>query len=277
MQKERVAEDIYVFTSDLYAQVTAGVILTSEGAVLIDTLAYPQETQLIKRYIEGRLGTQVRYLVNTHFHADHTLGSYLFEDAQIVAHSLCRDLLDTRGRESLEQARLTLDDMDDVQLMLPNIVFSKGMLTLYLGGKTFQFRHTPGHSPDSIICMVKEDRVLFAADTLMPVPYFVDGSYDDFLASLTNLQGHSFEHVVQGHGEVVLRGEVDDKIQEDINYLLKLRTAVDKALVASDPEKALEEISIEACGKSQIALNGAGQQLHRQNVAKLASQRSEIA
>ena len=44
MQRERVADDIYVFTSDLYAQVTAGVIMTSEGAVVIDTLAYPEET-----------------------------------------------------------------------------------------------------------------------------------------------------------------------------------------------------------------------------------------
>jgi hypothetical protein len=38
MQRERVAEDIYVFASDLYAQVTATVVTTSEGAVIFDTM-----------------------------------------------------------------------------------------------------------------------------------------------------------------------------------------------------------------------------------------------
>jgi hypothetical protein len=37
MLRERISEEIYVFTSDLYAQVTAGVIVTSKGAVVVDT------------------------------------------------------------------------------------------------------------------------------------------------------------------------------------------------------------------------------------------------
>ena len=98
MQRERVADDIYVFTSDLYAQVTAGVVVTSEGAVVIDTLAYPEETLLMKRFIESRLGTTVRYVINTHFHADHSTGTCFFKGARVISHALCRELLDTRGR-----------------------------------------------------------------------------------------------------------------------------------------------------------------------------------
>ena len=45
MQRERVTDDIFVFTSTLYAQVTAGVVVTDEGAVVIDTLIYPDETR----------------------------------------------------------------------------------------------------------------------------------------------------------------------------------------------------------------------------------------
>ena len=48
MQRERVTEDIFVFTSDLYVQVTASVVVTTEGIVVIDTLLYPEETQQIK-------------------------------------------------------------------------------------------------------------------------------------------------------------------------------------------------------------------------------------
>ncbi len=276
MQRERVAEDVYVFTSELYAQVTAGLVVTTAGAVLIDTLAYPQETQLIKRFVENRLGTSVRYVINTHFHADHTTGTCLFDNARVVAHARCRDLLDSRGRESLERAKGVSADLRDVTIRLPDLVFDGGTMALHVGNKTFHLWSTPGHSPDSIVCLVREDRTLFAADTLMPLPYFVDGSYDDFLNSLYGLRDGNYENVIQGHGEIILRGEIEDKIQEDIQYLLKLRQAVDAALASPMPDQALDAINIESCGKSRILLNGGGVQLHRQNVLALASQRREL-
>ena len=37
MRRDRIAEDIYTFSSDVYAQVTSGVILTTEGTIVIDT------------------------------------------------------------------------------------------------------------------------------------------------------------------------------------------------------------------------------------------------
>jgi len=273
MQRERLTDDIYIFTSDLYAQATAGVIVTADGAVLFDTLVYPEESRAIKRFVENRLGIKVRYVINSHFHADHTTGTYLFEDAVVIAHALCRDLLEKRGRESLERAKTASQEMQEIELVLPGIVFDNGSMSIHLGKKTFHLWATPGHSPDSIVCHVKEDNVLFAADILMPIPYFVDGSYDDFLNSLKGLRHGSFEHVVQGHGEVILRGEIEEKIESDIEYLTKLRKAVDAALSAN---RSLDSIDIESCGKSRILLNGTVQQLHRQNVLTLAAQRREL-
>lgn len=269
MQRERVADDIYVFISDVYAEVTAAVILTTDGVVLFDTLFYPEETLQIKRFIEGRLGAPVRYVINSHFHADHTTGTCLFPDAQVIAHRLCRDLLDQRGRESLEQAKAASPEMREMEIVLPHIVFEDS-LELHLGGKTLRLWSTPGHSPDSIMCLVKEDRVLLGGDTILPVPHFVDGSYDDLLRSLEGLHGDLYENVVQGHGEIVLRGEIEDKLREDIAYLRALRQAVDAALGS---DRALEQIDIESCGKSRILLNGVGERLHRQNINALANRR----
>lgn len=276
MQRERVSEDVYVFISDLYAQVTASAVITSAGVVLFDTLAYPEETAQMKRFLEMRLGQKVRYVINSHFHADHTLGTCLFPDAIVVSHRLCRDLLDRRGRQGLQNTKNTTDELRDIELVLPSLVFDSGALVLYVGNKTLRLWHSPGHSPDSIVCLVEEDRILLAADTLMPVPYFVDGSYDDFLGSLQRLQVERFENVVQGHGEVILRGEIDQKIKGDIAYLKRLRLMVDAAISSEDEHAALEAIDIEACGKSRIQLNGMVEQLHRQNVRYLANQRREL-
>lgn len=276
MQRERVTESIHVFTSDLYVQVTASLVVTDEVAILIDTLVYPEETLQIRRFAENRLGVPVKMVINTHHHADHTLGTCFFPDAQIIAHRTCRELLDSRGRESLERAKNGSSEMDGVELVLPDTVFD-GELEISVGNKTLRLWHSPGHSADSISILVVEDQILFAGDALMPIPFFVDGSYDDYLATLRSLRGRSFESIVQGHGEVVLRGEIDDRIQNDIDYLEKLSQAVDRALSqpANRVERALQSIRIEACGKSHILLNGAAEELHRQNVLALASQRRE--
>lgn len=278
MQRERVTEDIFVFTSQLYVQVTAGLVVTSEGAVVIDTLLYPEESLNIKHFVENRLKLPVKYVINTHHHADHSTGTCFFEGASVISHRLCREFLDTRGRESLARAKETSPEMADVRVVLPDMVFDD-KLSLHLGGKTFHLSHSPGHSDDSITVWIEEDNVLFAADTVMPIPFFVDGKYGDFLESLTKLQGRNFENIIQGHGEVILRGEVNNKLKSDIDYLHKLRIAVDKALASStEPEKikkALASIKVTACGKSHILLNGAVEQLHYQNVLALAEERRQ--
>lgn len=276
IQRERITEHIYVFMSSQYVQVTASVVITTAGAVLIDTLLYPDETLYIRRFIEDRLKTRVKYVINTHHHADHTTGTCFFPGVPVIAHRLCRDLLDTRGRDSLERLRGASNEMAAVELVLPDVVFDD-RLTLRVGDKTLQLWHTPGHSLDSIVCLVEEEQVLFAADTVMPIPYFVDGNYAAFLESLRGLRGKGFETIIQGHGEVILRGEVEAKLKSDIQYLEKLQQAVTKAL-ANPPDRidhALEAIKIEACGKSHVLLNGAVRQLHHQNVMALAQTERE--
>jgi cyclase len=269
MQRERVADDIYVFTSELYAQVTAGAVITPDGAILIDTLVFPEEARAIRNFLENRLGCPVRYIINTHYHADHTYGTCFFPDAQVVAHARCYDLLNTRGREGLRIAQQSTGELRDITIVLPQLVFETGVMTVHLGKKTVEMWHSPGHSPDSIVCLVKEDRVLFAADTLMPLPYFVDGSFDEFVNSLHALRNGGYENVVQGHGEVVLRGEVEEVIQDDLSYLMTIRRRVEHILDKKRPVEALEEITLEECGKSRIPLNGLVQELHLANLRAL--------
>ncbi|MCB9437682.1 MAG: MBL fold metallo-hydrolase [Anaerolineales bacterium] len=272
MRRERVADDIYVFTSDLYAQVTAGAIITTAGAILIDTMVFPEESKAIRQFIQQRLNTEVRYIINTHYHADHTYGTCFFPQATVIAHSLCYDYLNTRGRESLAQAQQASRTFHEVSVKLPNLVFDSGTLEIRLGGKTLEMWPSPGHSKDSIVVLVKEDRVLFAADTLMPAPYFVDGSFEDFVQSLERLRGNNYENVIQGHGEVVLRGEIESKIESDLEYLQSVKKYVEIALTKPDPAAYLNTIDIEKCGKSRIALNGEVQQLHIGNLRALLAQ-----
>jgi glyoxylase-like metal-dependent hydrolase (beta-lactamase superfamily II) len=128
---------------------------------------------------------------------------------------------------------------------------------------------TPGHTPDSIVVQVKEDKVLLAADTLMPLPYFVGGNHQDFVNSLQNLLELGVETVVQGHGEVLLRGEIKEAVASNVRYLSAIQKRVAALVEARQGHEALRKLDIESCGKSRIPLNGLVQDLHYANLQAL--------
>ena len=97
IQRERVADNVYSFQSDIYAQVNAGAVIGPNWAVVIDTLALPEETLAIRDFIEQDLNVPVRYVINTHSHADHAWGNCFFPGSIVVGHSLCRQLLNSDG------------------------------------------------------------------------------------------------------------------------------------------------------------------------------------
>jgi cyclase len=279
MHRERISDDVYVFTSGMYAQVTASAIVTSAGAVVIDTLPFPSETRQVIEFIERR--APIKYVIYTHYHADHTYGGYLFRNAQFIAHELCRDLLINRGEAGLKLARAQNPSLAEVQLRLPDLIFT-GEMSLRLGGKTFVLTHSPGHTPDGITVYIREDKILFAADTVMPVPYVVDGDAPTMLRSLQVLKGMALENVVQGHGEIILRGEINETINSSINYLNKMQNAVVNSITANQSrDDMLREYDIESCGKTRIALNGLVQQLHAANLIatydRLSADKSKLA
>ena len=271
IQIERVSDDIYVMTSELYAQVTAGVIDTAEGAVVIDTLPYPSETMQIKKFVEGKLSSRVRYVINTHYHADHSYGNWMFPEAQIVSHSLCRNLIDTLGRQGLIVAQAEDSSLADVRIALPAIIFDSGELQMHLGDKTLILAHCPGHSVDVITVLVEEDGVLFASDTVMPVPFFTDGDLDQLVGSLESISkmAPKLTNLVQGHGPVILRGEIERCVRKRIKYLKSVRSAVRQALKRNYTKNALRRTDLETVGIDRAELGGIAMDLHRSNLDSL--------
>jgi glyoxylase-like metal-dependent hydrolase (beta-lactamase superfamily II) len=272
LKRERVAENVYSFQSDVYAQVNAGAVIGPNWAVVIDTLAFPEETLGIRQFIEQDLQVPVRYLINTHYHADHTWGNFLFPNATILAHALCRQLLDTRGRASLEAAKKQGTTFRQTRIVLPQITFSDGSFNLRVGKKNLSFISLPGHSADNIGAIVEEDRVLLAGDVFMPLPYIVDGDVDEMIASLKEIGKLGLENVIQGHGDIVLRGEVEGSVKDNLAYLSAIRRAVRKAGRRKYPWDMLEEISVEECGKSRVLIGGLAEELHSRNLYAMYEQ-----
>src|SRR5512146_1760974 len=160
MHRERVSENVFWFQSEVYALVTAGVVAGPQWAVVIDTLALPDETLGMREFIEHELGVPVRYVINTHYHADHAWGNCFFPGATVIAHTRCRELLLERGVPSLETAARQNLAFRQVKVILPQLTFDKGELSLRVGKKNLTILLAAGHSEDGIAVLVDEDRVL---------------------------------------------------------------------------------------------------------------------
>jgi cyclase len=272
MQRERVSENVYWFQSEIYAQVTAGAVTGPQWAVVIDTLAMPEETLAMRSFIEDQLKVPVRYVINTHSHADHCWGNDFFPGATMIASALCRKAILEKGPAALEAARRQNPVFKPVKLVPPHLTFDSGTLSLRVGKKNLILMPTPGHSEDGISVLVEEDRVLFAGDAFMPLPYFVFGNIDELAATTKKIGKMSLENIIQGHGDIILRGEIDEAVKENIAYLTALKKAVRTASHRKNPLEFLEAITIESCGKSRVYLGGLAEELHRRNVRFLYRQ-----
>jgi cyclase len=269
MQRERVSENVYWFQSEVYAQVTAGAVTGPQWAVVIDTLALPDETLAMRSFIEEQLGVPVRYVINTHSHADHAWGNGFFPGATILAHAACLEEMKTRGIPALEAAKKKNPIFKQLKIVPPHLTFEQGNLTLRIGKKTLVLLPTPGHSRDGISILIEEDRVLFAGDAFMPLPYLVDGNLDDLANSMKKIGKMGLENIVQGHGDIILRGEIDEAVKDNLAYLSNLRKAVRAASKRRNPVDALSAVDVESCGKSRVILGGLAEDLHRRNLFSL--------
>ncbi len=268
MQRERVSENIYWFQSETYAQVSAGVVAGPQWAVVIDTLM-PQETLEVRKFIEDRLNLPIKYVIDTHHHADHCWGNCLFPDATIIGHELCRQMLLNRTPSALEVASQENPLYRQLTIVPPHITFQDGYLNLQVGKKHLSLFPTPGHSEDGISVLVEEERILFAGDAFMPIPFIVEGDLDQYIKTNQSFMDMGLENIIQGHGDIILRGEIEEKVRENITYLKSIQKAVITARRRKNPLEILDSIGVEACGKSRILLGGLASELHRRNLRAL--------
>ena len=267
MYWERVTEEIYVFTSERYALVNSVAFLTTEGIIVIDALPFPTEARKIAAFLGQQGSGRFHSLVLTHYHMDHAYGLFAFpEHLDVIAHDLCRQKLLEVGEASLIEARQSDSSFDDVRLRIPTITFNKGELLLRGGDKTLRLLSLPGHTADNIGVFYEEERVLVTGDAVMAIPIIADGDWRQELQTLHAIKEMAPETLIQGHGEVILRGEVQVILDRYINYLERVEEQARLVLAQDKPRTVIKDIPLETCGLERVPLGIASHRLHVANI-----------
>ncbi|MGI6718805.1 MAG: MBL fold metallo-hydrolase [Bacteroidales bacterium] len=135
-------------------------IKTQNKCFIIDTFCGPSAMEQIVDDLNLDSDQEI-IIVNTHFHWDHIWGNCFFRKNTIIAHKLCKDLIQQEWQNMMKgNSYLT---MGDVLMKLPNKTFSK---KLNIKSENINIIYTPGHTNDCITVIDTHDNFLYVGDNL---------------------------------------------------------------------------------------------------------------
>ena len=207
----------------------AGFIIGNNGVVVVDTFEGIAPAQDLLAEIQKLTRLPVRFVVNTHYHLDHTGGNAVFQKAgaTILAQRNLRGWLRTEnlkffGANPKPEAKAQVE-----ALVEPDMVYTDAV-DIFLGNRVVQVRYMLGHTGGDSVISIPDANVVFAGDLLWQkhLPNLIDATTDAWVKTLEDLLAqHPSATFVSGHGDVATPQDVKDFH----DYLVALREAVAKA------------------------------------------------
>ncbi|WP_112245658.1 MBL fold metallo-hydrolase [Kribbella monticola] len=210
-----------------------GLVVGSEGAVVIDTRANADEARELLAEIRELTDVPVRWVVNTHAHFDHTFGNGVFAGAGAVSYA-----------QENAAAALAADGKNTEMVAVDNSFAVAKVIDL--GDRRVELLHLGnGHTDGDVVVVVPDVDVFFAGDLIeeSAPPSYGDDSYPlEWADTVDRVIGllSATAKVVPGHGAVVdaefVRDQAGDlgTVANTISGLHHAGTSLEAALAHTD-------------------------------------------
>ncbi len=193
----------------------AGFVVTDEGVVVFDALGTPSLGRALLQKIRGITDKPVKFVVASHYHADHIYGLQAFRDetdavilaqAKALDYTAAGNLDDEAAEPRLAQRREALAPWvnAETRIVLPGLVF-RVAAELRIGAHQIQLIYAgPAHSMSDVMMFVLPERVLFAGDIVQNgrIPFMASAAVNtrNWLAGLDEVAKLEPRFIIPGHG-----------------------------------------------------------------------------
>jgi len=190
-----------------------------DGIVIVDD-QYAPLADKIAAALKGIGATDkpVRFVINTHYHGDHTGGNAPFaaKGSTVIAQDNVRKRMETGGKAGIGTA-MTMDVKPAAKGALPIITFDHDV-TVHLNGEDIRALHFPGgHTDGDAIVFFPKANVVHMGDDFVRYGYpFIDvnsgGSVQGMIAACDKVASLLPDDVkvIPGHGDLANLGDVRD-------------------------------------------------------------------
>jgi glyoxylase-like metal-dependent hydrolase (beta-lactamase superfamily II) len=276
----RLAEGVFaqIVSSDSDAVSNSGVVVLDSGVLIFDTHFTPEAGEALLEKVKAVTPRTVRYLVNSHFHPDHTHGNQAFATVrQIIGSSNTRrDMLqkdlpnlnrmqliaqgqleqlskdlgqeqDAKKQEAL-RAQLNLRQafmrrMGALKILAPVMTLDDS-LNIIDGGREVQLLYLGvAHTDGDAVLYLPQEKIVFLGDIFFndAVPNVEDANMLEWMKTLEQALKLDAKTFVPGHGQVGTRSDVE----EFLKYVEDLRALVEPAVTRGDTlEQVIRDLHI---------------------------------
>jgi cyclase len=283
---EKIAEGVYYATAT-GTMVTGSnnvVIIGDRDVLVVDTGTTPAAARAFIEDLKALTAKPVRYVVNTHFHYDHTDGNQVYAGkADIIAHDYVRQAIqmfhvldrepyktsqlinvpnrieslrkqiaeakDARAKSELEQqlkvAQEGWEQLKEIKPAPPNVTYSKKKV-LNLGGREVQLLFLGrGHTNGDTVVFLPKEKIVCSGDLMeSQIAYMGDAQFDEWIATLEALKKLDFRTDLPGHGAPFTDKGMITAFQGYLRDLIKQGADLRKQGVP--PETAAQQVNLTA-------------------------------
>ena len=228
----------------------AAIIDLGNSTLVVDTFTTIQAAEDLQAAAMHLTGNPVSYVINTHWHSDHTCGNQVFvPKAQIISTSTTHEIMATFGKNRLAQQlsnpepiyqaineleekiqqetdeklkkEMQWENASDREYMkiLPNLVYTLPMITfdqqlsIYGSDRTVQLiTYGGGHTQSDAFVYLPEEKIAVMGDLVLSKhhPVMINANPQEWLNILERVELLDVEIIVPGHGEVCSMKELHE-------------------------------------------------------------------
>ena len=277
---EKVADGVFAALAKPQAMTNsnAAIFVLSREVLVVDAHSKPSAAASLLAQIKKEVTDKpVRYLVNSHFHWDHTQGDRAYKAAnakvEIISSETTKQLMTqlqrNRLKESLDgvpamvdtlRARLSKattqqdrdwcneqlrqlaayqQEMKDYPLELPTTTFAQTHVIADSSGEIHLGFHGKAHTAGDIQVFSPSKKVIAAGDAVIGfLPNLNDGYPRPWPKTIDTLGAQKFDHIIGGHG-VVQHGRT--RMTQFRNYIEDLTARVERGKKSGIPLAQLQK------------------------------------
>jgi glyoxylase-like metal-dependent hydrolase (beta-lactamase superfamily II) len=216
---DEIGRDLYAFTAE--GDPNSGIIIGDDSVMVVDAQATPVMAEEVIARVRKVTDKPIKYVLLSHYHAVRVLGASAYEDAEILASDLTRDLIVERGEQDKDSEigrfpRLFRAVESIPGLTWPTITFGQQM-SVWLGKREVRIMHIGrGHTAGDVIAWVPDANVVFSGDLVEyhSACYCGDAHLADWPTTLDRLAAFKAKALVPGRGAALATA---DKVQAGID------------------------------------------------------------